>query len=153
MSDRRPGETRRTALGATNLEVREGVAEALPFPDASVDVVVGTMVLCSVTSVAASLAEVRRVLKPGGRYLFSEHTRAPDGWNLLATAQTVASPLQLALANGCHLRRDPLPDITARFGAAHVRARSFVLGNTSQRPPWPPHFLLAPHVVGVATKA
>ena len=137
----------------TNLEVREGVAEALPFPDASVDVVVGTMVLCSVTSVAASLAEVRRVLKPGGRYLFSEHTKAPDGWNLLATAQTVASPLQLALANGCHLRRDPLPDITARFGAAHVRARSFVLGNTGRRPPWPPHFLLAPHVVGVATKA
>ena len=137
----------------TNLEVREGVAEALPFPDASVDVVVGTMVLCSVTSVAASLAEVRRVLKPGGRYLFSEHTRAPDGWNLLATAQTVASPLQLALANGCHLRRDPLPDITARFGAAHVRARSFVLGNTGRAPPWPPHFLLAPHVVGVATKA
>ena len=137
----------------TNLEVREGVAERLPFPDASVDVVVGTMVLCSVTSVAASLAEVRRVLKPGGRYLFSEHTKAPDGWNLLATAQTVASPLQLALANGCHLRRDPLPDITARFGAAHVRARSFVLGNTGRGPPWPPHFLLAPHVVGVATKA
>ena len=137
----------------TNLEVREGVAERLPFADASVDVVVGTMVLCSVTSVAASLAEVRRVLKPGGRYLFSEHTKAPDGWNLLATAQTVASPLQLALANGCHLRRDPLPDITARFGAAHVRARSFVLGNTGRAPPWPPHFLLAPHVVGVATKA
>ena len=49
------------------------------------------MVLCSVTSVAASLAEVRRVLKPGGRYLFSEHTRAPDGWNLLDGFITILS--------------------------------------------------------------
>ena len=135
----------------TTLEVREGVAEAIPFPDGSVDVVVGTMVLCSVQNVAASLAEVRRVLKPGGRYLFSEHTKAPDDWALLTAAQTVASPLQLALANGCHLRRDPLPEIERAF--RRVDARSFVLSNTGRGPPWPPHFLLAPHVVGVATKA
>ncbi|KAH8046220.1 methyltransferase [Aureococcus anophagefferens] len=131
----------------TNLEVREGVAERLR-PDGSADAVVGTMVLCSVTSVAASLAEVRRVLKPGGRYLFSEHTRAPDGWNLLATAQTVASPLQLALANGCHLRRDPCRT-SRRASARPTCARSFVLGNTG-RGPWPP--LSSRRAVGVATR-
>ena len=110
------------------------------------------MVLCSVRDVARSLAEVRRVLRPGGRYLFTEHTRAPRDWALLNAAQTVAAPLQLALAAGCHLRRDPRPAIAASFGAANVQARSFVLSNTNRGPPWPPHYLLAPHLVGVATK-
>ena len=93
----------------TTLDVVQGVAEAMPFEDNSVDVVVGTMVLCSVTSVRKACEEVRRVLKPGGRYLFTEHTRAPEDWRLLNAAQTVMDPLQNALANGCHLRRDPRP--------------------------------------------
>ncbi len=51
-------------------------AEALPFPDASFDTVVSTMVLCTVEDVAAAAAEARRVLRPGGRLLFAEHVRA-----------------------------------------------------------------------------
>ena len=134
----------------TTLDVVQGVAEAMPFEDNSVDVVVGTMVLCSVQSVRKACEEVKRVLKPGGRYLFTEHTKAPEDWRLLNAAQTVMDPLQNALANGCHLRRDPRPVIERVFGTGNVDARSFVLANTQRGPPWPPHFLLAPHLVGVA---
>ena len=134
----------------TTLDVVQGVAEAMPFEDHSVDVVVGTMVLCSVQSVRKACEEVKRVLKPGGRYLFTEHTKAPEDWRLLSTAQTVMDPLQNALANGCHLRRDPRPTIERVFGTGNVDARSFVLANAQRGPPWPPHFLLAPHLVGVA---
>jgi len=141
------------AASGTTLTVVQGYAEELPFPDASVDAVVGTMVLCSVRSVAGALREARRVLKPGGRYVFTEHTRAPRDWTLLNAAQVAANPLQIACAKGCHLRRDPLPEINAVFGSANVNARSFVMSSTNRGPPWPPHFLLAPHLVGYATKA
>lgn len=55
----------------------QGQAESLPLADGSVDAAVCTLVLCSVSDVAAVVAEVRRVLRPGGQLLFIEHTRAP----------------------------------------------------------------------------
>lgn len=137
----------------TNLEIVPGRAEEIPIDDASVDVVVGTMVLCSVESVERSLREVHRVLKPGGKFLFTEHTRAPKGWHLLNLAQELIAPIQITMAQGCHLRREPRPEIEAVFGAPNVMARSFVLSNTNRSPPWPPHFLLSPHLVGFATKS
>mmetsp|Transcript_31993 Transcript_31993/g.48345 ORF Transcript_31993/g.48345 Transcript_31993/m.48345 type:complete len:340 (+) Transcript_31993:55-1074(+) len=137
----------------TPLKIVPGRAEEIPVADNSVDVVVGTMVLCSVNDVIESLQEVHRILKPGGLYLFTEHTKAPDDWQLLGLAQTVTEPLQLKLAEGCHLRRNPKPKIEQVFGTANVKASSFVLDNTGKAPPnWPPHFLLAPHYVGYATK-
>ena len=78
----------------TTLELVQGYAEALPLPDASVDVLVGTMVLCTVNDVTRSLVEARRVLKPGGKYLFTEHTKAPEDWTLLNVAQATSDPLQ-----------------------------------------------------------
>jgi ubiquinone/menaquinone biosynthesis C-methylase UbiE len=59
-------------------EVIEAPAEHLPFPDSSFDTVVSTLVLCTVPNQAASLSEVARVLKPGGRLLFLEHVRSGD---------------------------------------------------------------------------
>jgi SAM-dependent methyltransferase len=61
------------------VQVLPGHAERLPLPDHSVDAVVGTYVLCSVEDPDAALAEVRRVLRPGGRYIFAEHVGAPKG--------------------------------------------------------------------------
>jgi len=57
----------------TKVDIVPGVAESIPKADNSVDVVVGTMVMCSVSSVKQSLAEVYRILKPRGRYIYTEH--------------------------------------------------------------------------------
>lgn len=71
-------------------QVLPGRAEALELDDASVDAVVCSFVLCSVADQAAALAQIRRVLRPGGRFVFAEHVAAPAGtWvrrgqNLLA---------------------------------------------------------------------
>jgi len=55
------------------------VAERIPLSDASVDAVAGTLVLCSVADQAMVLAQVRRVLRPGGQFVFFEHVAAPRG--------------------------------------------------------------------------
>ena len=137
----------------SRLPTRCGALVLRFFPDAQV---IGTVVLCSVDSVRRSLAEIRRVLKPGGRYLFVEHVAAPRDRTLLTMAQVLADPLQRALAEGCHLRRDPEGRLRRAFGedGDDVRAERFVLaGAAGGGRRLPPHFLLAPHLVGVATKA
>ncbi|KAA8529407.1 hypothetical protein F0562_033794 [Nyssa sinensis] len=92
-------------LPPTNFKFIQAVAEALPLSDASVDAVVGTLVLCSVTDVDMTLKEVMRVLKPGGLYLFVEHVAAKDG-TILRFLQGVLDPLQQTVADGCHLTRN-----------------------------------------------
>lgn len=61
-----------------------GVAESLPLADGSADAVVCTLTLCSVTDPVRSLAEVRRVLKPGGQFLFLEHVLSETDAGLAA---------------------------------------------------------------------
>ena len=90
-----------------------GFAEELPFPDASFDTVVCTLVMCSVRDVDAAVGEIRRVLKPQGRYLFLEHVLASEPsarrW------QHRLDPAWSRLAGGCHLTREFLPSLHARF--------------------------------------
>jgi ubiquinone/menaquinone biosynthesis C-methylase UbiE len=85
------------------VEILDGAAEQLPFDAASFDTIVCTYTLCSVASPASALAEARRVLKPGGRFLFSEHGLSPDAdvqrW------QRRLEPVWKRLAGGCHLTR------------------------------------------------
>ena len=66
----------RDGTAASNPSVVEAPAEELPFDDGSFDVVVGTLVLCTVENPARALAEVRRVLVEGGRFLYLEHVRS-----------------------------------------------------------------------------
>ena len=96
-------------------EVLRSPAEALPLDDASVDVVVSTLVLCSVDDVGQALAEVRRVLRPAGRLLLIEHVRAEDP--RLARWQDRLNPLQRLLARGCNLNR-PTAALLERSGFA-----------------------------------
>ncbi|RMD46521.1 MAG: class I SAM-dependent methyltransferase, partial [Aquificota bacterium] len=61
-----------------NISVKEGFAENLPFEENSFDSVVSTLVLCSVFSPVKVIEEIKRVLKPGGMFVFIEHVKAPE---------------------------------------------------------------------------
>src|SRR5258708_4280110 len=79
--------------------VVRGVAEHLPFADQSMDAVVATVVLCSVADQRQVLAEIRRVLRPGGEYFFFEHVAgAPKTWS--RRAQEASAPISRSLFPG-----------------------------------------------------
>lgn len=85
--------------------VIDGFAEAIPLPDASVDAVLCTTVLCSVRSQEQALAEVTRVLRSGGRFVFFEHVAAPRGtWRY--RWQTLMAPCSRVADAGCDPSRE-----------------------------------------------
>lgn len=94
-------------------ELLEASAEAMPLEDRSIDTAVTTWTLCTIADVERALAEVRRVLKPGGRLLFVEHGRAPDA--SVRRWQDRLNPLWTPLAGGCHLNR-PIAELVAGAG-------------------------------------
>lgn len=120
-------------------EVVEGVAESLPVPDASVDTVVATLLLCSVADPVQVLAEARRVLRPGGRFVFLEHVGAAPG-SATRRWQERIEPVWRPLADGCRLTLDSEALVRAAFPAVEVER--FSLSS--------PGRLLADHVAGVA---
>lgn len=78
--------------------------QRLQAEGASYDVVLSTFTLCTIPDVAAALAEVRRVLRPGGSLHFLEHGHSPDP--RVARWQRRLDPLERRIAGGCHLSRD-----------------------------------------------
>ena len=92
-----------------------GVGEAMPFESGRFDTVVTTFTLCSVTDQAAVLAEIRRVLKPGGTALFLEHGAAPDA--NVAKWQRRIEPIWKRIGGNCHLTR-PISDAYENAGFA-----------------------------------
>lgn len=97
--------------------------ESLPMADASFDAVVSTWTLCSIARVDQALREVRRVLKPDGRFYFVEHGLSPDPG--VARWQHRLTPVQKVIADGCHLDRDILGLISAA-GFQQIEARHFL---------------------------
>jgi ubiquinone/menaquinone biosynthesis C-methylase UbiE len=124
------------------IRVVDGTAEALPTPDRAVDAVVASLVLCTVADLGQALAEVRRVLQPGGRLRFYEHVRAEDP--RLARWQDRLERPWGWLVGGCHPNRDTVAAITAA-GLRVVQLDRFDL------PAMPA--LARPHVLGVAERA
>jgi SAM-dependent methyltransferase len=75
----------------------------LPFEDHAFDTVVTTLTLCSIPDAAAALAEMRRALKPDGRFVFFEHGRSDDP--KVARRQDRFNPIQKIIAAGCNMNR------------------------------------------------
>ena len=98
----------RHAVGRDNVQIVDARAEALPFPDASFDTAVVTFALCSVADPDTALAEIARVLRPGGRLLFLEHVRDTNP----AIARKQDHPVFLYSWIGCHPNRDTLTTIS-----------------------------------------
>lgn len=120
--------------------LRAGLAERLDADDASVDAVVSTLVMCSVSDQTTVLREILRVLKPGGRFVFIEHVAAPkrsgEWW-----AQKITKPLWRAAADGCEPDRDTASAVE-RAGFSRVEIERFNA----------PLAIASPHIAGVAVK-
>lgn len=93
-------------------------AETLPFDDGSFDTVVSTLVLCTVADPHRALAEVRRVLRPGGRLLFCEHVRSDSP--RVAGRQDRFADAWAAIADGCRCNRETLVTISSHLEIAAV---------------------------------
>lgn len=115
-------------------------AEDMPLPDASVDGVLSVITLCSVDDPVRVLSEVRRVLRPGGRFVFAEHVAAPAGtWS--RRAQRLVAPVSRRFDHGC----DPLRDTETTIrgsGLEMAELRQFVLPQ--------PLGVRIPYLVGIA---
>lgn len=100
-------------LGATTVPVeRAGLdGQSLPFGDDSFDAALSTYTMCTIPDLGAALAELRRVLKPGGTLHFVEHGLAPD--ERVRRWQHRLDPIQQRVFGGCHLTRPIVERISA----------------------------------------
>lgn len=121
------------------MDVRAGRAERLPLPDDSVDAAVVCLVICSLPDRAAALAEVARVLRPGGVLRFLEHTIAATR-GLRLVQRVVDATVWPLLAGGCHTTTDPVGAITAA-GFEISALRRFRFPDTRFSQPATPHVL------------
>ena len=93
------------ARHGVDLDLREVVAERTGLPDRSVDAVISSLVLCTVTDPAEVLAEIRRILRPGGTYRFVEHVAAPAGTPTRTLQRALRRPWAWTF-EGCSCERD-----------------------------------------------
>lgn len=134
-----------TRLAASPVPVMSvpGAGERLPFDDASFDTVVTCLTLCSVSDVPQVLSEIRRVLRPGGQFLFLEHVSSEDAG--VRRWQRRLNPVQKVVGVGCTLDRD---------SAALVRTAGFTLPPVAQEiePAFGAIARLAPLIAGAAVR-
>jgi ubiquinone/menaquinone biosynthesis C-methylase UbiE len=94
-------------------EFLQSTAESIPLDNNSADCVLMTYTMCTIPDVHVALDEIRRVLKPGGRLIFSEHGTAPD--KSVQRWQNRLNPIWKRFAGGCNLNR-PIPDLLEQSG-------------------------------------
>lgn len=122
------------------IEIITGTAEDIPMDDEQVDAVVSTLVLCSVDSQENSLSEIKRILKPGGKFLFIEHVAAQDD-SFSRRLQKFVQPLWKRMADGCHPDRETWKSIE-RASFQSVEIEHFRLSLP----------VVGPHIMGTAIK-
>jgi ubiquinone/menaquinone biosynthesis C-methylase UbiE len=126
-----------------DVRIEESSVERLPFADASVDVVVSTLVLCSVDDPDTAIAEIHRVLRPGGRFLFLEHVIAPRP-GLLRTSQRLIRRPWSRLFDGCDTCRDT---------EATIRSLTWSRVDIAKRRPFDPVFFpVSQQIYGSVTR-
>ncbi|WP_344906157.1 class I SAM-dependent methyltransferase [Actinomadura meridiana] len=130
------------AAASVPVTVRPGLAEHLDEDDASFDVAVASLVLCSVRDPVRALAELRRVLKPGGELRYYEHVRGRTPGKV--RFQRYADLLWPFLAAGCHVSR-PTDEWIAGSGFTVRDERRFEFPSGRANP-------ASPHVIGVAIR-
>ena len=129
-----------------NIEAEVAVAsgEGIAVDDATIDCVVCTLVLCSVTDPAKVLSEVKRVLRPGGRFYFIEHVAAPrKTW--LRFSQRAVRPIWRFCGDGC------CPDRETGVAIAKAGFESVEIDEVRVDPNVMPRFV-SPHIAGIATR-
>jgi ubiquinone/menaquinone biosynthesis C-methylase UbiE len=114
---------RRARRAGIAVELVDARAEAMPFPDGSFDTVVSNFTLCSISAVDRALSEVRRVLKPTGRFLFLEHGRSDNP--RVARWQRRLNPIHGWYADGCRLDL-PVDDVVRAAGLEIERLERYV---------------------------
>lgn len=130
----------KAAASRIDVEICTATAADTGLPEASADAVVSTLVLCSVPALEAALTEIKRILRPDGRFYFIEHVAAQGGW--LRTLQNGITPFWRPLADGCHPNRET--------GSAIERAGFHALQMERFRAEVR---VVSPHIIGVATCA
>lgn len=130
------------AEAGVEVDIRGVHGEQMDVEDETADHVVSTLVLCSVNDPRQVLAEVRRILKPGGRFHFIEHVAAPKA-GIVSVAQRAMHRPHAIVFDGCQTDRDTGRSIDeAGFANVRYERRTF----------WSPLFWVAPHIVGVAVR-
>lgn len=124
------------------VQIVDAPAEDLPFAPGSFDVAIASLVLCSVPDQQVALAEIRRVLRPGGQLRFYEHVRSRTPSK--ARLQDRVDPLWRRVLGGCHANRDT-PAAIAQAGFAIDTCRRFEFHVGALSAP------ASPHVIGVGT--
>ena len=138
----RAGAARAAATAPVPIEVVAGVADRVPAEDGAFDVGVASLVLCSVPDQDAALAELRRVIRPGGELRFYEHVVSRRR-RVAAIERALDATIYPPLFGGCHLARDTLGAI--QRGGFRIE--------TSRRFGWGPSAAVQiAHVVGVARR-
>jgi ubiquinone/menaquinone biosynthesis C-methylase UbiE len=123
----------RAARSAVPMTIDVATAEDLPYTDHSFDVVVSSLVFCSVTDPVLALREVQRVLRPGGVMHMREHIRPKS--NFWAGVATTLTPVQRRLFANCHLNRPTLEIMRGEGWHVELLAQKTVLVSVRATPP------------------
>lgn len=130
------------AFHGISFSILDKEADNTGLPDNQADIVISTLVFCSVKDPVKVIREVKRILKPGGRFIFIEHVAAPPG-SWCRKAQQFLNPLNKWLADGCNCNRET-GMIISQAGFSLLDFKDLLIKNVL-----PMH---APHIAGYAVK-